>query len=172
MVILAGVVLLDQATKLWAVATLTGQPPIKVLGDFLMFTLIYNEGGAMGTRIGPSTYYLIMALVVLPFVFYYIFRNRHTPVVSLPLAFIAGGAIGNLIDRIRLGQVVDFIDVDFFNISIGSFELDRWWTFNVADSAISCAIVFLIIHMFFQRNEPRPNGQSPVQPGGTSDLAG
>jgi len=172
LVILAGVVLLDQATKLWAVAALSNQPPVKVLGDFLMFSLVYNEGGAMGTRLGPSTYYLIMALIVLPFVFYYIYRNRHTPVVALPLAFIAGGAIGNLIDRIRFGQVVDFIDVDFFNISIGSFQLDRWWTFNVADSAISCAIVFLIIHMFFQRKELRPNGQSAVQPGGTSDLAG
>lgn len=172
MVVLAGVVLVDQATKLWAVASLTGQPPVKVFGDFLMFTLVYNEGGAMGTRIGPSTYYLIMALVVLPFVFYYIFHNRHTTAMSLPLAFIAGGAIGNLIDRIRLGQVVDFIDVDFFNISIGSFQLDRWWTFNVADSAISCSIVFLIIHMFFQHKEPRPNGQTPLQPGGTSHLAG
>ena len=165
-------VLFDQATKLWAVDALNGQPPIKVIGDFLMFSLVYNEGGAMGTRLGPSTYYLIMALIVLPFVLYYIYRNRHTPAFSLPLAFIAGGAIGNLIDRIRFGQVVDFIDVDFFNISIGSFHLDRWWTFNIADSAISCAIVFLIIHMFFQRHEPRPNGQLPVQPGGTSDLAG
>jgi signal peptidase II len=166
------VVLLDQFTKLWAVTALFGQPPLRILGDFLMFSLVYNEGGAMGTRLGPSIYYLIMALIVLPFVLYYIFRNRQMPVISFPLAFIAGGAIGNLIDRIRFGQVVDFIDVDFFNISIGSFRLDRWWTFNVADSAISCAIVFLIIHMFFQRSKPRPMGQSPVQPGGTSDLAG
>jgi signal peptidase II len=166
------VVLLDQLTKLWAVTALFGQPPLRILGDFLMFSLVYNEGGAMGTRLGPSTYYLIMALVVLPFVLYYIYRNRQTPVISFPLAFIAGGATGNLIDRIRFGQVIDFIDVDFFNISIGSFQLDRWWTFNLADSAISCAIVFLIIHMFFQRKEPRPMGQSPVQPGGTSDLAG
>lgn len=165
-------VLLDQTTKHWAVTSLSGHSPVKVLGDFLMFTLVYNEGGAMGTRFGPSLYYLIMALVVLPFVLYYIYHNRHTQAMSLPMAFIAGGAIGNLIDRIRFGQVVDFIDVDFFNISIGSFQLDRFWTFNVADSAISCAIVFLLIHMFFQRKEPRPDAQLPIQPGGTSDLAG
>jgi signal peptidase II len=172
LIILAGVVLLDQATKLWAVSSLAGQPSVRVLGDFLMFTLVYNEGGAMGTRIGPSLYYLIMALAVLPFILYFIFRNRHTPAMSLPLAFIAGGATGNLIDRIRFGQVVDFIDVDFFNISIGSYQLDRFWTFNVADSAISCAIVFLLIHMFFQHKELRPSDPPPVQPGGTSDLAG
>ena len=126
----------------------------------------------MGTRIGPSAYYLVMAFIVLPFVLYYIYRNRYSQVITLPLAFIAGGAIGNLIDRIRFGQVVDFIDVDFFDISIGSFQLDRWWTFNVADSAISCAIVFLIIHMFFQKKALPPAGRSQVQPGGTSDLAG
>jgi len=137
-----------------------------------MFSLVFNEGGAMGTKLGPSIYYLIMALIVLPFVLYYIYRNRYTRALSLPLSFIAGGAIGNLIDRIRFGQVVDFIDVDFFDISLGFFELDRWWTFNVADSAISCAIVFLLFHMFFQRKEPRATGPSPVQPGGTSNLAG
>ena len=145
---------------------------MRVLGNFLMFSLVYNEGGAMGTRLGPSTYYLVMALVVLPFVLYYIYRNRRTPAISLPLSFIAGGAIGNLIDRFRFGQVVDFIDVDFFDITIGSFQMDRFWTFNIADSAISCAIVFLIFHMFFLRREPPTPGQSPVQPGGTSGLAG
>ena len=137
-----------------------------------MFSIVYNEGGAMGTRIGPSTYYLIMALVVLPFVLYYVYHNRHTTAVSPPLSFIAGGAIGNLIDRIRLGHVVDFIDVDFFNISIGSFQLDRWWTFNIADSAISCAIVFLIARTLLHRGRPATSDPSPVQPGGTSPLAG
>jgi signal peptidase II len=164
--------LADQLTKIWAVSALYGQPPLKVWGDFLMFSLVYNEGGAMGTKLGPSTYDLVMALVVLPFVLYYIYRNRQTPAISLPLSFIAGGAIGNLIDRFRYGQVVDFIDVDFFDISIGSFQMDRFWTFNIADSAISCAIVFLIFHMFFLRKEPPTTGQPPVQPSGTSDLAG
>lgn len=117
-----------------------------------MFSLVYNEGGAMGTQFGPSVYYLIMALVVLPFLLFYLYRHRFQAIISLPLAFIAGGAIGNLIDRVRLGKVIDFIDVDFFDIDLFGFHMERFWTFNIADSAISCAIVFLIVYMLVNRD--------------------
>ena len=150
------VLAVDQATKLWVLATLDSHRPVQILGDFLQFTLVYNYGGAMGTQFGSSTAYLIIALGILPFLGYYIYRNRHDHCLALPLAFIAGGALGNLVDRIRLGKVVDFIDVDFFDIP--SIGLDRWWTFNVADSAISCAIVFLIIYMFFGAREDQEKG--------------
>lgn len=153
------------------VANLTEHVPQPVLGDFFMLSLVYNEGGAMGTRLGPSLYYLIMALVVLPFVFYYIYRNRQSPIISLPLSLIAGGAIGNLIDRIRLGRVIDFIDVDFFDISIGSFHLTRWWTFNVADAAISCAIVFVLIHLFVRRRSLDPPEPAMSEPGSPAKSA-
>ena len=137
-----------------------------------MWTLVYNEGGAMGTRVGPSVYYLVMSLVVLPFVCYYIYKNRQVYLVSIPLACIAGGAVGNLIDRIRLGSVIDFIDVDFFDITIGSFQLERFWTFNVADSAISCGIVFLVLLMFIQRRTLDPADLPGVERNKTSELAG
>jgi len=172
LIVVAAAVIADQTTKLLAVTYLTDQVSVKVLGNFLMFTLVYNAGGAMGTRIGPSLYYLIMALVVLPFIGYYIFRNRHVKAVSIPMAFIAGGAIGNLIDRIRLGQVIDFIDVDFFHISIGSFELDRWWTFNVADSCITCSIAFLIVYMFVKHRGIEPRDRLPRNIDQPSGLAG
>ncbi len=169
---MAIVVIADQITKLWAVSALSGQPSVHVLGDFLMWTLVYNEGGAMGTRVGPSVYYLVMSLVVLPFVCYYIYKNRHVMLVSMPLAGIAGGAIGNLIDRIRLGSVVDFIDMDFFDISIGPFQLDRFWTFNVADSAITCGIVFLLLMMFFQKRSLDPDDLPGAGDGKPPELAG
>jgi signal peptidase II len=168
----AVVVIADQYTKLWAVATLAGQPPVRVLGDFLMWTLVYNEGGAMGTRVGPSVYYLVMSLVVLPVVCYYIYKNHMVKAVSIPLSLVAAGAIGNLIDRIRLGSVIDFIDVDFFDITIGSFQLDRFWTFNVADSAISCGIVFLLVLMFFQRRSLDPDDLPGAGENKPSELAG
>ena len=166
------VVIADQITKLWAVDALSGQPPVRVLGEFLMWTLVYNEGGAMGTRVGPSVYYLVMSLIVLPFVCWYIYKNRAVKLVSIPLAFIAGGAVGNLIDRIRLGSVIDFIDVDFFDITIGSFQLERFWTFNIADSAISCGIVFLILLMFLQRRTLDPADLPGATENKTSELAG
>jgi len=150
------VVIADQASKLWALSNLAEHTSQSVLGEFLKFSLVYNEGGAMGTRLGPSGYYLVTALFILPIVFYYIYRNREVPLISIPMALIGGGAIGNLVDRIRLGRVVDFIDVDFFDVSVGNFHLYRWWTFNVADAAISCAIVFLLIHMFMSRQTLDP----------------
>ncbi|MCP4686008.1 MAG: signal peptidase II [bacterium] len=157
------VVVLDQVTKSWAVASLSGQPSLRVLGDFLMFTLVYNEGGAMGTQLGPSVSYLVMAVVVLPFLMYYIYRNRNDLMYSLPLSLIAAGAVGNLIDRIRLGKVIDFVDADFFDIDLFGFHMDRFWVFNIADAAISCAIVFLLIVMlFFQEKQTPP--EEPVDP--------
>jgi signal peptidase II len=172
LIIVAVVVIADQYTKLWAVTALAGQPPVRVLGDFLMWTLVYNEGGAMGTRVGPSVYYLVMSLVVLPVVCYYIYKNRMVKAVSIPLSLVAAGAIGNLIDRIRLGSVIDFIDVDFFDITIGSFQMDRFWTFNVADSAISCGIVFLLVLMFVQKRSLDPDDLPGAGEKNSSEFAG
>lgn len=153
--LLLGVVAADQATKLWALGELVRQQPVEVLGRFVQFTLVYNEGGAMGTNFGSTTYYLISSLLILGFVLYYLYANRHLARVSYPLALIAGGAIGNIIDRIRLGQVVDFIDVDIPDINVAAFSLERWWTFNIADAAITVSIVFLIISLFMHRKDTR-----------------
>lgn len=149
--IIISVALVDQLTKIWAVNNLSYHNPVEVIGSFLMFTLVYNEGGAMGTNLGSSTYYLIAASFILLFVLYYLYINRHNYYLSIPLSFIAGGAIGNLIDRVAYGKVVDFIDVDFFNIDIFGFTLDRWWTFNIADSAVLCSIIFLLYMIVFKK---------------------
>ena len=124
-----------------------------------MLTLIYNKGGALGTAIGPSNYYLIISLILLPFIIYYIYRYRAKLSISCPLALIAAGAIGNIIDRVHYGQVVDFLDVDFFDISF--LGVTRWWIFNIADAAISVAIVYLLIMTLFfpQREADHPEPQ-------------
>ena len=144
-IVILAVVIVDQLTKSWAVGALTNQPSISVWGDFLRFTLVYNLGGALGTNLGSSVSYLVIAIVIVPVLCFYLYQYRNDILYKIPLSLIIGGAIGNVIDRIRIGKVVDFIDVDFFDIHIGGFELDRWWTFNIADSAISCALVFLVI---------------------------
>jgi len=155
------VVGLDQVTKVWALNNIPGQPPISLLGDTIRFSLVFNEGGAMGTSLGPSVFYLILTFIVLPLIVFYLWKNRQELSVAIPLALVCGGAIGNLTDRIRLGRVVDFIDVDFPDISLLGFELTRWWTFNVADAAISCAIAFLFIRLFFQASDHQA-GQGEV----------
>ncbi|MFH1373614.1 MAG: signal peptidase II [bacterium] len=149
-------VAVDQISKIWAVNLLAEQPTREALGRFLMFTLVYNEGGALGTSFGSSTYYLVSSLIILSFVLYYLFVNRYSARIAWPLSFTAAGAIGNIIDRIRLGKVIDFIDVDIFDINLAGFHLDRWWTFNVADAAISCSIVFLLYTLMFSRHRQAP----------------
>lgn len=147
--IILGVITLDQISKAWALIYLE-HGPVEVLGDFLRFSLVFNEGGAMGTSFGPSSWYLVVAMLVLPVLCFMVYRCRAEKGTALPLAFVIGGAAGNLVDRVRLGKVVDFIDVDFFD-----FIVPRWWTFNVADSAITCAIVFLLVQALFFHGEPR-----------------
>ncbi|UCD64743.1 MAG: signal peptidase II [Candidatus Zixiibacteriota bacterium] len=146
---LLGVVLLDQAAKVWAISYLADRLSVEVLGDFLMLTLVFNEGGAMGTNFGSPAYYLISSLLILLILMYYIYSHRDNHPVTVPLALICGGAIGNIIDRVRFGKVVDFLDVDFFNISFVGIEIQRWWTFNIADAVISCSIVYLLARIIF-----------------------
>ncbi|MEA3296675.1 MAG: signal peptidase II, partial [candidate division Zixibacteria bacterium] len=118
----------------------------------------YNRGGALGTQFGSSGYYLASSILILLLVLYYLYISRHNKLISWPLAFITGGAIGNIIDRIRFGRVVDFLDVDFFDIDILGYQLSRWWTFNIADAAITCAIVFIIVSvlLFPSKHTPKP----------------
>lgn len=160
--IILGVAALDQLAKTWAVHYLADKLSVEVLGRFLMLTLVYNEGGALGISIGSSTYYLVSSILILIFVLYYLFVNRNSARIAYPLAFTAGGAVGNIIDRIRLGKVIDFLDVDFFDVNLFGYHLDRWWTFNVADAAISCSIVFLLVSVFLTRRRHAADPQESV----------
>lgn len=162
---LVSVVVADQATKAWAISYLTDKPQVEVLGKFFMFTLVYNEGGAMGTNFGSPAYYLVSSVLILGVLLYYIYSHRNQLSLTLPLAFISGGAIGNIIDRLQLGRVVDFLDVDFFDLNLFGYTLERWWTFNIADAAISCSIIFLLIRiLFFPHGRPHetPNDTQQV----------
>lgn len=155
------VVAVDQATKIWAISFLSEQPVVEVLGRFFMLALVFNEGGAMGTNFGSPLYYLISSLLILMILFYYIYTHREDRVLTIPLALICGGAVGNIIDRIRFGKVVDFLDIDFFDISIFGFELQRWWTFNIADAVISCSIVYLLVRLLFFPKKPAAGSDRP-----------
>jgi signal peptidase II len=151
--ILAVIVVADQTTKLWAVERLADQSSIEIIDSLVRFTLVYNEGGAMGTRIGSSDLYLYLAIAVLAVIGWFIYSHRaHLP-SFIALSSVAGGAVGNIIDRVRLGKVIDFIDVDIPDVHMLGLDLERWWTFNIADAAISCAIVYLLIVFLFQKQK-------------------
>lgn len=114
----------------------------------------------MGTSFGSSNYYLVTSVLVLAFVLYYIYANSQRLAITLPLSLIAGGAIGNILDRIRLGRVIDFIDIDFFDIDVLGLHLQRWWTFNAADVAISCSIAFLLFQLVIDRQGRRTSSEN------------
>lgn len=142
--IIAVIAIADQMTKHWALDTLVNGRSMEVFGDFLRFTLVFNYGGAMGTNFGGPYLYLTMGVLILTFLLYYIWNQRHVRWFTITLSLIAGGAVGNLLDRVQHGKVVDWIDMDFFDVSLFGYDLHRFWTFNIADAAITCALVTLI----------------------------
>jgi signal peptidase II len=138
--LLVGVVVIDVVTKWLAVRSLVPQRlPHEVLGSGLRLTLVYNPGAAFGLHLGPLSRWIFMALTIGALaVLWRLFRATRGGEIArtIALGLVCGGAIGNLIDRIRsdLG-VVDFIDVGF-----GDW---RWPTFNVADMAVSTGAFLL-----------------------------
>ncbi len=157
--ILIVVALADQLTKIWAVAELIEGETYQVIGSFFQFKLIYNEGGAMGTNFGGPAFYLISAIAILILVFYFIYANRSQKFIANSMALIAGGAVGNIIDRVQSGRVVDFLDFDFFDFNMFGRIIERWWTFNIADAAITVGIIILMVYILFfskqlQANQP------------------
>lgn len=146
-IILAAVVVADQLSKLLVLNRLADNETSQVIGSFFQLKLIFNKGGALGSNLGSGTFYLISSLVILIIVIYFILTSRNNRMIAYPMAAIAGGAIGNITDRIRLGEVIDFLDFDFFNINLLGFRVERWWTFNVADAAITVAVLILLLYV-------------------------
>ena len=136
----ATVVLADAFTKMLAVDQLVPSLlPREVLGDVVRFTLVYNPGAAFGLHLGPYSRWIFTMLTVGALLLLWrLFQGTHRDDRwrTLALSLVSGGAVGNLIDRLKSGRgVVDFIDV-----GIGTH---RWPTFNVADMAVSCGALLL-----------------------------
>jgi signal peptidase II len=138
------VVVLDLITKIIAEATLLRTPGIGVLGDWFQLRLVYNQGAAFGLHLGPYSRWIFLTVAIVA-----VFVLRRMSLTSPPgdifrqlaLGLVAGGAAGNLIDRIRSERGV----VDFLDVGIGAL---RWPTFNVADIAVSCGAIALVISMW------------------------
>jgi len=134
------VVFVDVITKAMAVNALTpAYTPHEIVGDYIRFTLAYNPGAAFGLNLGAASRWIFTALTIVALAVLGALYRATRPAEhlrTLALALVSAGAIGNLIDRIRWSVgVVDFIDV-----GIGAH---RFWTFNVADSAVSVGAILL-----------------------------
>ena len=138
--IIAAIVALDQWSK-WKIKTsydLYHSEPI--IQDFFHFTYVTNDGMAFGLSFPGGKQVLLFVTLALTGVIIWMLwkeKNSHN-LIRYGLSFILAGAIGNMIDRVLYGKVVDFLD-----IMIGDIH---WYVFNVADSAVTTGMILFILH--------------------------
>jgi signal peptidase II len=156
------IVLLDQISKFIVKKSMYLYESIEVFGDFFRLTYIENPGMAFGIQLESKFLFTILSVCAAIIVLIYLIRLPNERLLfRFSLSLILGGAIGNLIDRLIYGKVIDFLDVEFFNISIPKFQflfidfpgyqLTRWPVFNIADSAVSCGMVLITWMILFQK---------------------
>jgi signal peptidase II len=158
-----GVVVADQTSKAfidaafelaWLQAPVAGlAPPTEILGDLVRIGKSYNDGGLFGLFDAAAPILAIASLGVIGVLVVVQARSgpRASWLTTVALGLLLGGAIGNLLDRIRHGYVIDWVDM-----GIGSW---RFYTFNVADSAISIAIVLLLLSAVIGRSDAAEDGR-------------
>ncbi|MDH5235609.1 MAG: signal peptidase II [Gemmatimonadota bacterium] len=167
--VVLAIVLSDALTKYLAVAYLTpAYVPRTVLGDWLRLTLVYNTGAAFGLHLGDWSRWIFTALTL--FALGLMWRlYRAAPAGArwrvAALALVSGGAIGNLIDRLRSARGV----VDFVDIGVGDW---RWPTFNVADMAVSTGAVLLAIVLWHEEEARVRTEREAATAAGAADRPG
>jgi signal peptidase II len=148
----AVVIVADQLSKMWidanfAVASPTAlsgtAQPTSIIDGFVRIAKSYNDGGIFGLFGNSAIVLALASTVVIALIVVYQWREgtSGTWLLTIALGLLLGGALGNFIDRIRYEHVIDFVDM-----GIGDW---RWYTFNVADAAISIALVLLIAVSLF-----------------------
>lgn len=127
------VVACDQAAKWAAQAWLAPRhASIPLIPGLLQLTYVNNTGAAFGLLRGHSSLFIVLAVAIAAWLVTELAQRTHPPASRLALGLILGGAVGNLIDRLRVGFVIDFID------------LRVWPVFNLADSAITIGVMLLM----------------------------
>ncbi|HMU43232.1 MAG TPA: signal peptidase II [Ignavibacteriaceae bacterium] len=179
------VIVLDQVSKVYVKGIslpiinfkIDGMYPgeiIPVIGEFFRITFIENPGLAFGFdpgidfKLAVSVFSVIASIGLL----FYLFKIKDQKFpLRISIAFILGGAIGNLIDRVFYGvfygyaplfygKVVDFFDVDFFDFSLLGKHYDRWPIFNIADASVTIGVLILLIFYNFHKKEETIQSES------------
>jgi signal peptidase II len=145
------IIVLDQLTKLWVVSALRLGQSVE-LTSFFNLVFVYNPGAAFSFLSDAGGwqrwFFVVLALAVSGWLTLLIRQHAVERLLPLAAALILGGALGNVIDRIRFGAVVDFVDVHAAGW--------HWPAFNVADSAISLGVALLIWQQLFHAEKEKP----------------
>ncbi len=151
----AGILVSDQLTKWWILEVVrlpeVGQIPIWEAGPFsLDLTMVWNRGVTFGMLAGDGPWHhlglALLAALIVAFLIRWMARAENG-MTAVALGAVTGGAIGNVIDRVRFGGVVDFVDAAAWGW--------HWYVFNIADAAIVCGVIALVADALF-RPKPRP----------------
>lgn len=137
---------LDQFTKYLAVARLKDKPALKLINGVLEFNYLENRGAAFGMLQNQRIFFIFVTIIILSVIVYILWKTpngKKYTLMHILLSFITAGAIGNMLDRIRLDYVVDFIYITLINFPI----------FNVADMYVSFSTVILILALLFYYKE-------------------
>ncbi len=151
------VIVFDLVTKAAAEAHLTRVTGVPVFGEWFQFRLVYNQGAAFGLHLGPFSRWFFLGFAVLAVVVLNALSRSALPgdrFRQIACGLVTGGAIGNLLDRVRSARGV----VDFIDIGVGSY---RWPTFNIADIAVTCGAIALALSFWredVQRSETASAG--------------
>lgn len=142
------VVIADQVSKYFAIEKLKGSMPYVIIPEFLKFTYVENYGAAFGILKNKKIFFIITTLIIIIAVSIFLIKYYHklNIFMIIGLGLLLGGAIGNLIDRIRFGYVVDFISVRLFN----SYDFP---VFNIADISIVCGTILIMILTLLDKQE-------------------
>jgi signal peptidase II len=153
------ILVLDQATKLYVDANFRLHESVPVIRDVFHLTYVRNKGAAFGILSDSAVripFFIGVSIVAMLGILWYIKRIRSDQKLALAaLSLIFSGAFGNLIDRLRLGEVIDFLDV--------FWRQYHWPAFNVADSAITVGVTLLFIDMWLEdrnKSSARTAGES------------
>ncbi|WP_025027680.1 signal peptidase II [Caldalkalibacillus mannanilyticus] len=136
------VFLLDQGTKKLVMDRMALGESIPILSDIFFLTSHRNPGAAFGILPNQRWFFIIVTIIVVIGIIYYLIKLKNTKkLLSISLGLILGGALGNFLDRVLYGEVVDFLDV---KIRLGQFYYD-YPIFNIADSALVIGVILLLL---------------------------
>ncbi len=150
------VILLDQVSKLLIQATMPLGHSIPIIPDLFAIVHVLNPGAAFGLLADQAAgvrgpFFIGVSLLAIGFILYYRHRRLDDhPLALFGLSLILGGAVGNLMDRLRIGMVIDFIDVHYYQY--------HWPAFNVADSGITVGVSLMMLTMILDERRERHRG--------------
>ncbi len=142
------IVILDQITKFWAINTLKDAEAIVVIPNFFRLVYVENFGAAFGILQNKRWIFIIISIIVILVIVIFLLKNYNklNIFLKIALAMLLGGAIGNFIDRVRLGYVVDFLSFRLFNV----YEFP---VFNVADIFLVISTFLILVLILFNKYE-------------------